>query len=90
MGLELIRWRFDGGLTLVVETHLCVKKPAPPETHQRSEPLLNTTKRAPARPRNTPATIKPEQTLVKTVTSSSHTMVTRGILTRSSQDQGLT
>ena len=48
------------------------KKPPPPETHQSSEPLLSTAKRAPGRPRVATATRQQETTLAKTLPAPTH------------------
>ena len=73
-----------------------IKKPPPPQPHQVTEPLLNTKKRPPGRPRASEDSqqtaaksiaSQPEQTIAKTIVPS-HNMVTRSRMTRVNGTQG--
>ena len=67
-----------------------IKKLEPPETHQPSETLLSTAKRAPGRPRLQPTTeMNNKVTSAKTIVAS-HTMTTCSRVTRIRQTQGPT
>ena len=67
-----------------------IKKPPPPEPHQETEQLLNTTKRGPGRPRAAQPAQEREQTLPKTTVPALHVMTTRSRATRVTQGEGPT
>ena len=64
-GRHQLSHRYD---TIVRNT---IKKPEPPEPHDPSEPLLNTARRPPGRPRAQPS-VTEEQTAAKTIAPSNH------------------
>ena len=71
-----------------------IKKPESPTPHNPTEPLLNTEKRGPGRPRTRPSTTE-EDTTVKQVASptipqSTHNMTTRSRNSQSNEGRGLT
>ena len=71
-----------------------VRKPNPPTPHSPTEPLLNTEKRGPGRPRTRPS-VTDETTAVKQIeqtiaSNSTHNMTTRSRATSSQEGRGLT